>query len=431
MTNCRSTMTLITTASRSSSRLVRLQRSRTLNVRSCRRQNVQRVRTCLCRNNNGRGLNLSLRGLLRLYLFFNEFRPTIGLTRTRLQGDLLRHLVAFFRVLRICLFILLSRQRSSVSLSTRVGLSTSTLVRANRLVVGLVRYLGQFSTEQRLICCTRIRVTVSNRHRYTKSENNNRRRRVKQVLTLHPRFNSLHRSRPILFISCHCTGTVRDREIFCRNVHTCRCLSVTNNGSIRCLLPFLTLSSTNRRFCPSIRTLRGVTSNLRVLLYRSFNEYRRANLVTIIRDSRRDRRNCRHLTQTCITLGRPVRLSTTTRVNPSLIRRPFLNAHRFRQGVVDMRAIRSISSTVRSMTTMFSSLITHMPWCVGLCMRRLLRLRSCLHLLRFLIKVKVISRPRNNVTKCRVRTISSRIKRYFKREERGTSRITNCPFSTS
>lgn len=87
-----------------------------------------------------------------------------------------------------------------------------------------------------------------------------------------------------------------------------------------------------------------------ILIYRSFNEYRRADLVTVVRYRRRARRNGRYFSASCVSLRGTVRLSTATSVIPCLFRRPFLHAHRLREGVLYVGYVRRVSRFFGSMS---------------------------------------------------------------------------------
>ncbi len=175
----RGAMALVDSTACAAARLIRLTGSRPLNALSCRGQNVQRIRTRLGRNDHRRCLHLTARGPLRHNVLILYLRLTVRRNSFVFKGDLTDNDGSLFRVLRVRLLILLGRQVRRVRLSSRDSLLTRRLVRQHALIIMVIMYNGELSSEERLICCTRLRVAMGNRHRDTKGEDNYRRRCVK------------------------------------------------------------------------------------------------------------------------------------------------------------------------------------------------------------------------------------------------------------
>lgn len=308
MTNGRSAVKLIDSASCASPGLVGLKRPRALNILGRRRQDVKRVCACLGRNNDRRCLYLTKCRRLRLDVLFDEFRLSVCLTGPALKGLFAGVRVPFFGILWIGLFTFLGRQMSGVSLPTFNGLLIRKLVRTCPATVGLVGDSGQFASKERFVSSERVRVTVGHRYRYAKGQNYHRRRCVKELRVLYPRPYPLNRARAVLLIG---RGRARQdgvRHVFGSNVNACRCVCISHRRASGSDFTPLTLGEANRRFRACLRSVRRLASNFVILIYRGLNEYRRTYLGAVVRHRRRARRYSGHLSASRVPLRRTIRL---------------------------------------------------------------------------------------------------------------------------
>lgn len=108
--------------------------------------------------------------------------------------------MAFFRVLRVGLFTLFCGQVGGVGLTSFSGLFVGEPVGTFPPIVGLVGDESELPTEERFVGSKGVGVSVRNRHRHAKGQNNHRRRCVEELCVFAPRANALYCAGAVLLV---------------------------------------------------------------------------------------------------------------------------------------------------------------------------------------------------------------------------------------
>lgn len=117
-----------------------------------------------------------------------------------------------------------------------------------------------------------------------------------------------------------------------------------------------------------------------VLYNGGFHQDRRTNLRSIVRNCRRDRRNCWYFSAARVTLRRAIRLSSATRITARFLSCAFLYPHRLRERIVHVRNVRGFVRPFGCRSARFVTAFFNVARGVRLCMGRFLGFRTVLYL---------------------------------------------------